>query len=253
MLFIITFIIIIIIYLFIFYNKKIENYNNNKKFYKIIFVIIASDTDYYNKNKKILNKFMNSNKDVKTFYIYCNKNLHFNCNKKKLNNEENLYFNCNESLRPGILQKTIQAFQYINKHYNYDYIIRTNLSTFWNINHLLQQIQKLPKEKCLAGQKCRSFISGTGIILSHDLVNVLINDKNKLNYKNADDVEISHYLHNNYNIKYINEPRFDEYKKSIPKNKKSVPKDFTSFRVKTKKNRNLDSHKMYKLWNFLYT
>ena len=238
MLFIITFIIIIIIYLFIFYNKKIENYNNNKKFYKIIFVIIASDTDYYNKNKKILNKFMNSNKDVKTFYIYCNKNLHFNCN---------------ESLRPGILQKTIQAFQYINKHYNYDYIIRTNLSTFWNINHLLQQIQKLPKEKCLAGQKCRSFISGTGIILSHDLVNVLINDKNKLNYKNADDVEISHYLHNNYNIKYINEPRFDEYKKSIPKNKKSVPKDFTSFRVKTKKNRNLDSHKMYKLWNFLYT
>lgn len=244
MIFIITFIIIVIIYLFIFYNKKIENYNNNKKFYKIIFIVIASDTDYYNKNKKILNKFMNSNKDVKTFYIYCN--------KKKLNNDENLYFNCNESLRPGILQKTIQAFQYINKHYNYDYIVRTNLSTFWNINHLLQQIKKLPKEKCLAGQKCRSFISGTGIILSHDLVNILINDKNKLNYNNADDVEISHYLHNNYNIKYINEPRFDEYKKSVPKNKKSVPKDFTSFRVKTKKNRNLDSHKMFKLWNFLY-
>ena len=211
MLFVITFIIIIIIYLFIFYNKKKENYNNKKKFYKIIFIVIASDTDYYNKNKKILNKFMNSHKDVKTFYIYCN--------KKKLNNEDNLYFDCNESLRPGILQKTIQAFQYINKHYNYDYIIRTNLSTFWNINHLLQRIQKLPKEKCLAGQKCRSFISGTGIILSHDLVNILINDKNKLNYKNADDVEISHYLHNNYNIKYINEPRFDKYIKSTPKKK----------------------------------
>jgi len=41
--------------------------------------------------------------------------------------------------------------------------------------------------------------------MSKDLIDLLIKDKNKLNYKLPDDVTLCKYLHNNYQINYINE------------------------------------------------
>lgn len=113
-----------------------------------------------------------------------------------------------------------------------------------------------PNKRFIAGETVRTkykrFISGTGIILSKDLINILIKNKNKLNYQIPDDVMLSQYLHNNHKIKYYREPRCDKYIKRIPLNKRFVPRHFTSYRLKTKRNRNLDSYKIYKLWKFFY-
>ncbi len=47
--------------------------------------------------------------------------------------------------------KSILAFQYILKNYKFDYVIRTNISTFWNLNKLNRVLTKLPNKKCVAG------------------------------------------------------------------------------------------------------
>lgn len=218
------------------------------KHYNIIFLVIASPSIHYNRNKLVLSKFMNSNKNIKTFFIYGNVDK-----SKVLTSRNDLYFDCIENLKPGILIKTIKAFKYIKKNFTYNYVIRTNISTFWNFKLLLSKINKYPKEKCLAGHiSPRKFLFGTGIVLSKDLVDIIINDKNKLNYKIPDDLSLSYYLRDNYKIKYINEKRCTKFTDKIPVNKNIVSKHFTSYRIKTKKNRNLDSYKLFKLWKFFY-
>lgn len=219
--------------------------------FKIIFIVIASPSHFYNKNKLFLNKFMNSHPNVKTLFIYGNVDK-----SQVLQTKHDLYFDCPENLRPGILIKTIKAFEYIKKNYTYDYVVRTNISTFWNIRLLLRKLKFFPNKRFIAGETVRTkykrFISGTGIILSKDLINILIKNKNKLNYQIPDDVMLSQYLHNNHKIRYYREPRCDKYIKRIPLNKRFVPRHFTSYRLKTKRNRNLDSYKIFKLWKFFY-
>ena len=216
--------------------------------FKLIFIVIASPSPFYNKNKLILNKFMNSLPNVKTFFIYGNVDK-----SKVLQTKHDLYFDCPENLRPGILIKTIKAFEHIKKNYTYNYVVRTNISTFWNIRLLLRKIERFPQRKCLVGHLCRGgYFWGTGIIYSKDLIDILIENKHKLNYSKPDDVVLCKYLHNNHNIKYIHEPRCDKFIKRIPLNKRSIPRHFTSYRLKTKQNRNLDSYKIFKLWKFFY-
>lgn len=115
--------------------------------YKGIILVIASPKPYYNNCKIIMEKFMNSHPNFKTFFIYGKANK-----EKNIPSKNDLFFNCPESLRPGILMKSILAFQHILKNYDFDYVIRTNISTFWNLNQLDKLLNKLPNKNCVAGQ-----------------------------------------------------------------------------------------------------
>ena len=69
----------------------------------------------------------------------------------------------------GILDKTLKAFEYINKHINYDLVIRTNLSSFWNFFPLYDFLDNLYDQGIATGICDNICMSGTGIILSHDV------------------------------------------------------------------------------------
>ena len=77
---------------------------------KCIILVIASPKPYYNNCKIIMEKFMNSHPNFKTFFIYGRVN-----EKKIIPSKNNLFFNCPESLRPGILMKSILSFEHILK------------------------------------------------------------------------------------------------------------------------------------------
>lgn len=88
-----------------------------------------------------------------------------------------------ESVIPGIYIKTIYAMRYINSKYNYKHIIRTNVSSFWNLPNLLKYQEKLPIVDFAGGilhghtivmgepteQNVILFASGTGIFMSKDV------------------------------------------------------------------------------------
>jgi hypothetical protein len=69
----------------------------------------------------------------------------------------------------GILDKTMKAFDHINKHRNYDLVIRTNLSSFWNFFPLYDFLEGLYDQGIATGICDNVCMSGTGIILSHDV------------------------------------------------------------------------------------
>lgn len=216
--------------------------------YKGIILVIASPKPYYNNCKIIMEKFMNSHPNFKTFFIYGKANK-----EKNIPSKNDLFFNCPESLRPGILMKSILAFQHILKNYDFDYVIRTNISTFWNLNQLDKLLNKLPNKNCVAGQiQKKKFVTGTGIILSKNLVRYICNNKHKIRINRCDDVELSQFFSRHLGLPFILDKRCERFKEKFPINKKIVPKNFTNYRLKTKKNRYLDALKMFKLYKMFY-
>lgn len=124
-----------------------------------------------------------------------------------------------------IYDKTIIALNYINNKYVYDYVVRTNLSSFWNIHNLFKMATQFPIEKCLTGVLiANNFISGTGIIMSRDVGRTLAMQKHTP--KISDDVLISTQLKQFYKIHRIDETAMyyliSEDRNVIPDNKEHI-------------------------------
>lgn len=163
----------------------------------IIFLIISSsDIPVYNLMKNIIDMYCEKSKKtypLKHFFVEFNENI----NENIILDKNTIIIKGTESVIPGIALKTLISIEYINDHYKYDYIIRTNLSSFWNIPHLYKLFKNIRKDKLLAGiiidndlrqhlgrgilyqhgRKKVPFISGTGIIISYDIA-VLLTNKN---------------------------------------------------------------------------
>lgn len=116
-----------------------------------------------------------------------------------------IYIKGDESIIPGIYIKTIKSMEYINNNYEYDYVIRTNLSSFWNLNKALEMKPLLPKEIFCGGiinYHSQTFISGTGIMLSKDICQKLVN-LGIIETEYNDDVIIVMTLTNNLNLQLM--------------------------------------------------
>ena len=156
--------------------------------YKIIFLIISSDNEnVYSQMKNLSPKYYNlySNK-IKYFFI---ENISDSQKQDVIEDGNFLYINGTESFIPGIYKKSIKAIEYINNKYSYDYVIRTNLSTFWHMENLFKLLDTLPKNNFAGGYSFQGFISGTGIIMSRD-VGILVFSNPNSSYI-GDDLAIS--------------------------------------------------------------
>lgn len=220
--------------------------------YKAIFLIISSDDlEVYSQMRNIFRKYScHYEKHFKYFFIQ-------NRNQTEEVVEENdfLYFSGTESLIPAIYQKSLKAIQYIYKKYSYDFVIRTNLSSFWHMDNVLQYLDKLPRYGFAGGFQCEYFISGTGIILSKDVGNSLTFqlDHSESLYT-PDDVMISiviQYL--GFQLSFVKDYEWN-YSASN-ENFTTIDKDFSkvlSFRIKNIDDRNVDITNMKLLLKKIY-
>lgn len=239
-------------------NKEISLLNSiDIKHYKMIFVIIASPGDIYNKFKRILLKFMNSRDDIKTFFIYGN------VNKDEIfTSDHDLYYDVEESLIPGIYDKTALALKYIDSKYSYDFIIRTNLSSFFSIDRMLNYISSLPTSGVMTGvignYNGTSFVSGAGIIMSRDVSQYFCEKysiENQYRKTIPDDVAISFVISDKYDITpQSKQSRYDiDYTNPLfLKHDSQIPTYLYHFRLKCVNDRNLDVHNMNYLFNYFH-
>jgi hypothetical protein len=124
-----------------------------------------------------------------------------------------------ETLVPGVLEKTLKAFEWVKRNYcisEYEYIVRSNISTIINFDKLINILSRnefnygsgrkfilnridIPSgivDNSLFGLK---YCSGTSIILKNDLFNFIVDNREKINLKFIDDVSIGLFLRDNYN------------------------------------------------------
>lgn len=128
-----------------------------------------------------------------------------------------------ESYIPGILEKTIDAFAVLLKE-PFDFIVRTNLSSFWILENLVRRLsaykrkqiyngcrvprltaeQVIPnlafsgvksmEQRSVLGIQAEKSIHGAGIILSKDVVGVLVTNRRHLRRDLIDDLAIGIFL-----------------------------------------------------------
>jgi hypothetical protein len=169
--------------------------------YKLIILIIMSNNndntdkktnECYAKMKQLTQLYLDLYKEhIKYYFIEYKDTL----TTEVYENNVDLWFKGTESIIPGIYNKTIQAIEYINKTHNYDFIMRTNISSFLHIDNILLHLNKVEKTNYAGGPGVDNFISGTGIFMSRDVGNILV--ENQSIEQMHDDVLISKILHSN--------------------------------------------------------
>lgn len=118
--------------------------------------------------------------------------------------------------------------------------VRTNISSFLCLDNILDYINTLPIERHLSGYSFRTHLSGTGIFMSKDVVDILIKDIRYLS--EWDDYNISmiatkngvcmNGLQSGYNIEMVEMNYFTEHIRYDSK--------LLYYRVNNSQNRNLD-------------
>jgi hypothetical protein len=105
-----------------------------------------------------------------------------------------------ESFIPGIINKTLRSFEWVQHNFsNYDYIVRSNISTIIDFE-ILDSLLNTQPVKYGGGVEHKddnkSWIQGTAIILSKDTVNSILKNKESIDQTLLDDVALGHLIHN---------------------------------------------------------
>jgi hypothetical protein len=110
-----------------------------------------------------------------------------------------LTFPGEECLLPGVLEKTLKGFGFALANYTFDFLLRTNISSFFVFPLLKGVLATLPCIGCYAGAQGFDkvpFASGAGMILSPDVAQLLVQNTAALNHGLIDDLAIATFLHN---------------------------------------------------------
>lgn len=160
-------------------------------------LIISSDSQpVYAEHRKVWSSYMNSNSQIECYFIqYRDGPQEIEGNTFWLNGVESF---------PAILTKTLDSLDYFLKN-EYDFIIRTNLSSLWNFPVLLKYLGSLSSEKIYNGivetyDNRIKYLSGAGFIMSYDVAKLLVDNREVAEQcKIIDDVDIGYCL-NKLNI-----------------------------------------------------
>jgi hypothetical protein len=106
--------------------------------YRVIILIIASSDDGggYDQFKEYWRLYMNRFSGIRSFFIYSDPTIGADMHVTN----DSISHRSIESLRPGIFYKTIAAMSVCSELFKYDYILRTNLSSFIHIPRLLMYL-----------------------------------------------------------------------------------------------------------------
>lgn len=217
----------------------------------IIILIIASDnSNEYIEMQNIWIKYMNKHSNIKSFFIKSDINIE---NDIYLNETLNtIYIKDIETYSPGIFNKTIKSIEYCLNNFEFDYIYRTNLSSFLNLDKMYNFIfnNHIEYGGVIGNYNNINFASGCGFFMSNDACKFLINYDRTININEyLDDVTIAIILTKKYKIDFINRIDIDKIDNIFLYNKET---DIFHYRCKSDDNHILTIYIMNKLYDLLY-
>lgn len=202
---------------------------------KILTLIIASDNhEVYIELQKLWKLQFNAHPDITCYFLKANPNL-----EKDIEiHEDTIWVKYPENFYDGILFKTIKAIKHLSS--SYDYVLRSNLSSFYVFENLAKTLEKFPRNNCYAGilghttdkSPSNFFVSGCGFILSKDICESLPSDPLSIwsLEQPCDDVCLGKYILSKFPYSHINLPRIDIHS---PNDTITYPPDAIHYRIKT--------------------
>jgi hypothetical protein len=153
----------------------------------------------------------------------------------------------------NLLTKTIKAFEFCLKNFEFDYLIRPNASTFVRLDALYKYLEDKPRKNYYAGHeiiinlkpneelyfktKQVKYPSGTAMMYSRDMIENIVSNKNEIKYSGyGDDFDIGLYFQRSDVLMTEKVPHipFVDYNLDFLKNTpKSILEKYIFFRCKT--------------------
>jgi len=185
---------------------------------KALLLLIHSPNQIYNKMFDIQQRYVHAFDEINTFFVVMRET------QTNLVEQENdiIYVKEKEHVL-NVLYKTITALEYLFQKNEYDFVIRSNISTIIHIPKLLQYLHTIPTTRIYTSSQFLNlqwidhragihntslfgtiYASGISITLSNDMVKYLINNKDKLRHDIVDDVSIGLFF-KTYNPTILNE------------------------------------------------
>jgi hypothetical protein len=174
---------------------------------KLLILSIYSNDKKYNEMLKIQRSYVHQ---------YPNVNYYFICLRKQTNLieiEKDIIYVKGEEALLNITYKTIEALNYALQHIEFDYMIRTNMSTIINIPALIKYCSSITKKSIYTGGNFMSlqwfdyksgikdkklfgtnFFQGTSIIMSKNVVSYLVKHRKKIRYDIVDDIAFGLFI-----------------------------------------------------------
>lgn len=195
---------------------------------KILITVMSCDKEFFINQEKLIKQTWAKdiidgkypNIDI-VFYMGCPV-----INETYFDNDlKTIVLKCEDDL-DNTFKKTIRAFEYIDNNYEYDYIFRTNTSTYVNIQLLNEFIQSITDNNVLYGSEIYSlsestcpyplclFARGNSIILSKKHIDILLKDSYPLLYLNlCDDYTIGNIINSHWIKQNID---YTQYIRGVP-------------------------------------
>jgi hypothetical protein len=212
---------------------------------KVIILVLSTEFNPYDLlEKSVRETWLNLNSNSVPVFFYYGSNE----SENKIIDDK-VYINVPETFG-NITIKTLKMFEFIYKNFEFDYLFRTNLSSYIDIDLLYSFLDDKPKLDFYSGlMGCHDgvdFCSGAGFFLSRNLVEIIVNNKNLYESSHMDDVIIAKIL-KEYGISPIKGDRFD-----FPSD--NPPMNYFHYRVKENHSNywELDRSVDVKNMNFLY-
>lgn len=181
----------------IFSDQHLEDTQSQSMKKLLVLITASDDLQVYVENQKIWRAYMHLDPEhVEAYFIKANPNLESKCEVCG----DVFWCKTGDVLFPGVMNKTVSALEYfLPRMHEFDYVLRTNLSSFYVFPRLLEFLKQLPRSGCYCGSKVQynselSFVSGSGYILSADVAASVANYSGSLyDVDNFDDVVMGYY------------------------------------------------------------
>lgn len=109
-------------------------------------------------------------------------------------------------------RKTLEAFEYVKQNYDFDFILRTNNSSYIDPISLEFFIESIKSENFVGGvigeQNNSKFVSGAAYLIDNSILNLILENQDQWDHTLLDDLAISKLLEN-HNIKFTGLERND--------------------------------------------
>lgn len=197
-----------------------KNIKNSRKNEMRIIILVANST-YYPSNLMVpvILSTWGKDKRVKTLIYQGGAEVPYHTDEKIFLDIDNSYESASE--------KTKKVFEYVYQNFEFDFLFRVTTTAYINIENLIKFLDTISQDKCYLGvldyyppvrdSKTLTipFISGAGLILSRDIVEIIISNSDKYDINLLDDVALGKLLIKELKI----EPKLgfrEDYYKNIP-------------------------------------
>jgi hypothetical protein len=159
---------------------------------KILMLVISSDTSpVYARHREVWKTYMKSHPDIDCYFITYRPLVFI-----PTRTDDTLILRGFDHYET-IYRKTIEALEYFLPRKAYDYVVRTNLSSVWDLKGLRSYLETAPRMQVYAGQSIVhadtgiTFASGAGIVMSLDVARTLLANQRSVGWVSMyDDVAI---------------------------------------------------------------